>query len=503
MTPPDDTPPSPIPSGPPAAGDQQRDLDRSLTRGVAWMGSVKWISQLFSWASTLVVARLLTPADYGLVGLATMYLGIVTLLSEFGIGTTVVTLRNLSRDELAQINTLSMLFGVAGFAVSSAVAPLLAWYFAAPQLTWVIIAMAGIFLVTGARVVPQALLQRDMRFRSLAINDGIQALVLAVGAVTFAVLGFRYWTLVISAILGATFSTLAILRLVRVPYQWPRWHALAPALRFSQHTIVARLAWYVYQNADYFIAGKLLSKDSLGAYRFGWDLAFTPVEKLTSLVSGVTPAILSAAQDDRAALRRYILRISETLALATFPATIGLSLVAHNLVPLVLGEKWLAMVAPLQLLGVAAAIRSVAPILPQVLVVTGHNRRMMMVNLLGAVVMPVAFWIGSGWGTVGLAVAWLTAYPVAVLAPMALSAFRQVDLRVADYLRALRAPLSGVAVMCLAVWGAGALQPDGMSRLLALVADIVAGVLGYGGTLMLFHRERMLAIISRVRGALT
>src|SRR5262245_22726005 len=109
-----------------AAAAHRAHLGRSLATGVAWMGSAKWISQLAAWASTIVVARLLSPEDYGLVGMATLFLGIVTLFSEFGIGTTVVTLRDLSVNQLAEVNTLALLLGVGGFAASCIAAPLLA-----------------------------------------------------------------------------------------------------------------------------------------------------------------------------------------------------------------------------------------------------------------------------------------------------------------------------------------------------------------------------------------
>ncbi len=400
-----------------ASHEERRSLDKSLAKGVAWMGSIRWLTQLLTWASTLIVVRLLTPADYGLVGLASMYLGIVTMLSEFGIGTTIVALRDLTEDDHAQINALSMLFGFASFLVSCAVAPLLASFFNAPELTMVVIAMSTIFIITGARVVPQAILQRDMRFRDLALNDGLQAVALAVGAVVFAFFGFRYWTLVLSAILGALLSTIGVLRLVRVPFKRPQWATLRPAVAFSQQTIFARLAWYVYQNADFFVAGKVFGKDLMGVYRVAWDLTSTPLEKIVSMVGRVTPSVLSAAQNDKAALRRYVLRITEVLALVTFPATIGLGLIAQDLVPLVFGRQWAGMVVPLQLLSIAASIRAIAPILPQVLTVTGQNRRGMQINLVGAFVMPVAFYIGSRWGTTGIAAMWILVYPIALVIP--------------------------------------------------------------------------------------
>jgi PST family polysaccharide transporter len=484
-----------------ARGEERRTLDKSLAKGVAWMGSVRWLTQLLTWASTLIVVRLLTPADYGLVGLASMYLGIVTMLSEFGIGTTIVALRDLTDDEHAQINGLSMLFGLASFLVSCAVAPALAWFFEAPELTLVVIAMSTIFLITGARVVPQALLQRDMRFRDLALNDGLQAVSLAVGAVIFAFYGFRYWTLVLSAILGALLSTIGVLRLVRVPFRRPHWATLRPAVTFSRQTIFARLAWYVYQNADFFVAGKVFGKDLMGVYRVAWDLTSTPLEKIVSMVGRVTPSVLSAAQNDKAALRRYVLRITEVLALVTFPATIGLGLVAQDLVPLVLGPKWSGMVVPLQLLAVAAAIRAIMPILPQVLTVTGQNRRGMQINMAGALVMPVAFYVGSRWGTTGIAAMWILVYPIALVIPTALAVFRQVELPLREYLRALSAPVTGVVVMALAVWGARAAMPPEWPSALRLGMQVGVGALAYTLSLLTLHRGRVRALVAGVRAA--
>ncbi len=488
-------------SPPVANGNERKTLDRSLAKGVAWMGSVRWLTQILTWASTLIVVRLLTPADYGLFGLASIYLGIVTMLSEFGIGTTIVAMRDLSEDEHAQINALSMMFGFASFLVSCLAAPVLAWFFNAPELTMVVIAMSSIFVITGARVVPQAILQRDMRFRDLALNDGLQAVSLALGAVFFAYFGFRYWTLVLSAILGALLSTIGVLRLVRVPFKKPHWATLRPAVTFSQQTIFSRLAWYGYQNADFFVAGKVFGKDLMGVYRVAWDLTSTPLEKIVSMVGRVTPSVLSAAQNDKAALRRYVLRITEVLALVTFPATIGIGLIAEDLVPLVFGPQWAGMVVPLQLLAVAAAIRAIAPILPQVLTVTGQNRLGMRINVVGVVVMPIAFYIGSKWGTAGIAAMWILVYPIAVVIPMANAVFRQVDLPWREYLRALAASVSGVVVMALAVWGARSALPAEWPRAVRLGLQVGAGALAYSASLLTLHRGRVRALIAGVRAA--
>ncbi len=148
-------------------------LDVALVRGIAWTGGVKWMSQVASWGSTLIVARLLSPEDYGLVGMATVYLGLVTMLSEFGIGAAVVRLRTLTHDQIAQINTLSVAFGLSAFALSWIAAGPLAAFFDAPQLQGVVLAMSATFIITSFRTVPYLLLRRDLTFKRLAFVDDI------------------------------------------------------------------------------------------------------------------------------------------------------------------------------------------------------------------------------------------------------------------------------------------------------------------------------------------
>src|SRR5207245_4847666 len=122
----------------------------------------------------------------------------------------------------------------------------------------------------------------------------------------------------------------------------------------------------------------------------------------TGLVTQVTPAVFAAVQQDHAALRRYLLRITEGLALITFPASLGLALVAPDFVLLTLGEKWHGAVAPLQLLALSAGFRAVTPLLPQVLNAVGKSRLSMQYGVLCAVVLPAGFYVtGQRRGSVG------------------------------------------------------------------------------------------------------
>jgi len=472
---------------------QARALDRSLLRGVAWTAAAKWASQGLSWVSWLIVARLLTPEDYGLVGMAAIYLGLITLLSEFGLGTAVLAVRELSVEQLHQVNGLAVLLGLASLLASCVVAIPLGRFFHAPQLPLVVVAMSTTFVITSFKTVPLALLQRDLRFKALAFIDLSQALVLATSMVGFAVAGFRYWTLVCGGVLSALISTGAILRLRHPPFAWPRRTSLKPAITLSSNVLISRLCWYASSNADFLMAGRILGKAALGFYNVGWTLANVPVDKVTALVGQVTPAVFSTVQTDPVALRRYLLRITEGIALITFPLGLGLALVAQDFVLVVLGSKWSATIAPLRLLAAYAAFRSITPLLPTVLHTIRDTRFEMWNMVAAAVVMPTSFYLcGQRWGTVGLAVAWVLVDPLFALA-LYWRTFAKIQLSLRAYLGALWPALSGTALMAVVVLAAGAFSARAGTAGLRLAAQIGAGVISYGLACVILHRERFKA----------
>lgn len=492
-------PSSDVPTAPVQGRVSSQALDRSLVHGLAWTSAAKWGTQLLSWASTLIVARLLTPEDYGLVGMASIYLGLVTLLSEFGLGATVMALRDLTEEQVAQLQGFAVLFGVAGFAVSCLAAWPLGAFFHSAELPPVVIVMSVAFIITSFRIVPGALLQRELRFRDLALIDAASALVLAVAMVAFAWFGFRYWTLVIGGLLSSSLSTIQTLWLRRERLAWPRMTTLDAAMTFSRHILTSRLSWYGYSNADFLVAGRLLGKAALGVYNFAWNLANVPIEKITVLIGQVAFPIFAAVQAEPAEIRRYLLRLTEGLALLTFPASFGLALVAPDFIHLFLGPKWSDAILPLQLLAVFVGFRSVAPLLSTILNVIGESRFAMYNSLLSALILPISFVVmGHRWGTAGLALAWMTIYP-----PLAFLLYRRVAQRIelpaSHYLRALWPAVSSTAVMCAAVMGVQPLTAEFSSRALRLGLQIAIGALAYSAMCGTMHRHRVLTAYDIVK----
>jgi PST family polysaccharide transporter len=476
-------------AAPPAT---QSSSDRSLIHGIAWTGGAKWISQIVTWASTILVARILSPDDYGLVGMAAVFMGLVTLLSEFGLGSALVTLRSLDDRQVSQLNTLSVLVGVGAFVLTCMAAIPISRFFGAPRLTWVLVVLATGFIVAGFRTVPDAALQKELEFRTLALVEAAQAVFIALTTVMLAVAGLRYWTLVLGTLLGGLFATVAAVVLRPRRFVWPEWASLRDAISFSRQILVSRIAWYVYSSSDFLVVGRVLGQTALGYYSFAWSLASIPVAKLSSLVVRVTPAHFAAVQDDHVKLRRYLLGLTEALSLLSFPATVGLALVAEEFVLLMLGEKWRAAIPALQLLAAYASLRSITPLLPQILTATRETRFVMRNSAMAAVVLPVAFIIGTRWGIAGVAIAWLLVHPFVVL-PLFARVFKRLQLPVTAYLRSLFPAVSGCVVMVVCVAAVQWLAPPGTSVLLLFSGKVLAGATGYLATLMTFHRDRVAA----------
>jgi O-antigen/teichoic acid export membrane protein len=278
-----------------------------------------------------------------------------------------------------------------------------------------------------------------------------------------------------------------------IGFHRPRLATIREPFTFSSHMLVSRFAWYGFSNADFAVISKALGGTALGAYTLGWTLSGMAVEKITALVGRVTPAFFSVVQKDAAALRRYLLLITEGLALATFPVCIGLALIAEDVVLAAIGVRWTAAIVPIQLLAIAATFRSIQPLIPQVLVVLRESRRNMNNTLLTVLVLPIGFYVASRWGINGVAAAWLILYPM-LAAPLFARTFRMIALPARSYIESLWPATSSCLIMAGLVTLVDRAILTGEPSVVSLLTKILVGAAAYAGSLLLFHRQRILAL---------
>jgi O-antigen/teichoic acid export membrane protein len=476
-------------------------LDRALVHGIAWTAAVKWLSQSLSWVTTIVVARLLMPSDYGIVGMATVFIGFTSLVTEFGIGSSILVYRDLDARRIAQLNGLSALAGVAAFALSCAAAVPLSVFYRHPQLQPVVVVLGLSFIVDSLRTVPSALLVRELRFKEVAVLEASKQLTGSVLALVLALMGWGYWALVLGNLVGSAVWTGFVLYRHWVPYLVPRVRDLRHVLGFSGRVIVERAAWYGYSESDFVVAGRVLGSTALGAYTYAWTLANIPGEKIVGLLQRVLPSIFSATQADIVALRRYFLLASEGLAFAVFPLTIGLSLVAREFILVTLGTKWIGAVVPLQFLAIFSTLRILTALGPEMLLIRGEAKYMAHMSLSALAVFPLSFYFAArAWGTVGIAAVWMLGYPL-FMAGVLGKTFRVLSLPVQRYIGAVWPATSAVGVMSIAVYLMHLALGTRASNVTLLITEVLAGGITYLGVCVIFYRSRLTLLRAILRTA--
>jgi O-antigen/teichoic acid export membrane protein len=229
-----------------------------------------------------------------------------------------------------------------------------------------------------------------------------------------------------------------------------------------------------------------------------FSIASAPVDKITALLVRVTRPAFAAVQDRPTDVKRMFLNVSAALAFVTVPASVGLAVLSRDLVTALFGNKWAEAALPLALLSVCTPMRSLAPLLPQILVAVGESRFAMRINLVAAVVMPLSFLVGSVLGLPGVAAVWVLVYPALTL-PSAWRVSRRINLTLGEYVAAtgpaiLGASLMGVGVL-VARWGLPPAWPAA-ARLTLLVP---LGVAIFFSVMFTVFRSRTKSYLSAFR----
>jgi O-antigen/teichoic acid export membrane protein len=387
-----------------------------LIRGMAWMAALRWTAQVVSWSATVIVARLLTPGDYGLAGMALLYGTLAAMAIDCGLPTVIISYGTLRDDVTRQINTTALLLGSAGALLTVVAAPVAAAFFEQPQLVPLLRLVAISLLCDSARVIPVAVLSKALRYREVATIDMIKSVVGSSTVLISALAGLREWSLALGLCAGSLFATAFTLTRFRTGITRPSRADLRDPFLFGIQNWVARFAWYAYSNAGFWIVGRMIGPAALGQYSLAWTMASLPGDKLVNVITGAADPFFASIRSDQAGLRLYLLRLTEAISLVVLLPLMGLLLVADLAVPIVLGAQWGDAVTPLRLLVLYHAVSAPLVLIGSLNVITGGVRFGMILTTLIALSLVAAQVAGARWfGVAGVAGAWPLVYPTLAL----------------------------------------------------------------------------------------
>lgn len=458
------------------------EFRRAALSGARWTLASRVALQLFTWPVTIIVMRLLSPGDYGLFALALVVSGFLSLFAELGLGVALVQADEAPPEKQRAACSLIVALNLSVALVLLAGAPLLGDAFDEPGLAPVVQLLCVDLLFGALGAVPQAMLERGLRFRELSLAQMIAGVSGSAATLLAAWFDMGVW-----ALAAGLLTQGAVRALLLVGFHgslvWPgrvRAAVVGQLVRFSGHVLASRVLWYWYGQSDLVLVARLVHASVLGYYSVAAQLAMLPAGKAMEAINRVAFPILSRLRTDATALADVHRRLIALLAVYGFGICWGLGSVADEFVELLLGPKWAPAAWPLACLCVVAPLRMVCSLHNTITTALGRPEAATKELALASVVMPVAVAYGA-WahGLAGAALAWPLAYPVVYLFSNHLTC-RAVGVGAWTGVRCLLAPAAAGIVMQAVVWSVGlSLEAAGAGVLAMLAAEVLLGALAY------------------------
>jgi O-antigen/teichoic acid export membrane protein len=466
--------------------------------GLLWTAGARLLSQVFTWAITIIVIRLLNPGDYGLLAMATVFTAFLLLMAELGLGPAVVQAPDIDDAGLQRVFGAVLLMNGILLVLLYFAAPFIAAFFDEPRLTPIVRVLSLQFVPIALSVIPNALLQRKLDFRRQSLIAFFSAVVSSVLTLVLAFAGLEVWALVWGSV-TASFCTAIALNIVSPFKLWPRvsLRGTRNLMVFGGNVTASRLLWFFYSQADVLIAGRFLGKELLGYYSLSMHLASMPVQKISSIINEVAFPAFSRVQDNRDVVVSNVLKAFRVLCFVGFPFFFGISSIAPEVVVLLLGPQWMPAIFPLQVLALIMPLRLISNFLPSASDAIGRPDVSVKNLAWACLIMPTAFFIGSYWGLVGMSLAWAFAFPIVFLSNVT-RALGALDLPVSAFLRVAAVP--AVSSVCMYAMVAATrtltLQAYSVGKLVALIA---VGVSTYAALVYAFNRHGAREVVGMLR----
>jgi PST family polysaccharide transporter len=459
-------------------------------RGVMWVGGSQLSRQLIQVISLLALVRLLSPHDFGLLGMAMFFVGMGQLLADFGIGSAIVQARSTERVILSSCFWLNMAIAAVLSLVVVACAPLIGRLYERPELVQIVAVLSVTLLISGLQVVPSSLLYRDMRFADLARSQVLGSAAGAVFAVALAMAGGGVWALVGQPVIGSLVSLIVCMRaerfVPRLEFSWPK---VMPLAKFSAALLGTNLVGYANRNADSLLIGRVLGAGPLGHYSMAIQIMLFPLQQVSSVIVRVLFPALAQIRDDLPRLRAAYLSAVASIALITFPLTAGLFMLADDFVLVVFGPAWQAMAPVLKVLAWVGMMQSVATTTGTIYLTTGRTDIAFRVTLIAAPVIIGGMAGGLPWGIQGVAIGYAIAN-FSIFYYSAVTAFRVVGLRLRDFHLALARPFAASLCMMAALAAVSVLSAS-YSPVQRLLFHIAFGALVYAIASVIINRAQL------------
>ncbi len=404
---------SKVPPGNPTGNEyfDTEHLTNTIGRRTARGGVVTIISHGFKFVlsigATAVLARLLSPQDYGLVGMVAVFTGFVAMFKDAGLSLATVQRAEISYEQISTLFWVNITLSTAITLVAIVLAPAIGWFYSEPRLVMITIATAAGFIFGGLAVQHEALLKRQMRFYALSVIAFVSMMVGYAVGIILAWRGAGYWALVFSQLALLASNLLGVWIVCRWrPGRPQRNTGVRSMLSFGGNITGYALINYVSNNSSNLVVGRIFGPQPLGLYTKAAQLLSLPTEQINEPLATVSIPALSRLADDPQRYRQAYLRIIEKVIMVTMPAIALMIATSDWVVRIVLGSQWSESASLVVFMGTAALFQPVMSTAGWLLVSQGRVREMLRWSLINAPISILSILVGLPWGVAGVAASW-------------------------------------------------------------------------------------------------
>jgi O-antigen/teichoic acid export membrane protein len=374
-------------------------LKQKTIENVKITAGLEIFSKILGTITSIVLARLLLPSDFGIITIVYLFLGVTDIFTELGFGSAIIHRKGQIEDALNTGFTLNLFLSICLFTTVLISAPFLATFYNSPALTSVTRVLAIGLIFSAFQFVPSVYLRKDLRFGKMAIPRFCSGLTTSIVGISLAFFGFGYWSLVYASLASTFVNVFLLIRACPCKPKIILNKQIAKELfGFGKYLVVANLIIFINLNIDNAVGGKLLGLTALGHYYLAYNWG-----NFSKRISGIAEKVMfptySKIQDNTSKLKRAYLEVIKYTSILTLPLSLGLFVISTEFVIVFLGEKWIPSIAPMRILCFAGMFSSLSGTTGSVFIAIGkpklvRNLSFIMTITLLVFIYPLTHYLG-------------------------------------------------------------------------------------------------------------
>ncbi len=365
-------------------------LKKKVIRGFYWTSGAQFICQVLQIAFTAVLARLLDPADFGLIAMALVFTRFVNMIKGLGLGGAIIQKQETSQEELSSLYWLNIGFTLLLALLLALSAPLGAKFYNQKILTDIILILAVNVFLSSFSAVHGSLLNKALHFKALALIEISVLLISNSTAIILAFMGWGIWSLVARLLLQTLFNTILTIAFsswrpslklnIKKTYSY---------LNYGIYMSMGNLAFFFTQNIDFILIGKYLNAYALGFYTIAFNLAAIPGDQVKNILIRVLFPSFAKIQGNRTELTAAYHKSIKYLAMVLFPVLFGLSSVSSEFILTIYGHKWTSAIELLPALAMLGIFRGFLHLTNSIILSNGESKLIFKIEVIQAILMVV------------------------------------------------------------------------------------------------------------------